>query len=447
MTKGRYSGYIRPFTYFIDLILINLLFYYCIESKIELISHFFITFSWLIISWNIGYYEVYRFTKPLEIVSKIFNQFLIFTILIFAYAGYMVENVSISKSFKYVVLVIALTAVLKLFVYYFLQFFRRFLGGNFRKVIVIGSGEEIKELIQFFNENIDYGYKIVNIFYVNKDSNLQIQKALQYVLNNYIDEIYCSLVDLEVKDVILLEDFADKNLKTLKYIPDSKNILLNNINYDYLGYIPLIPMRDIPLDNPRNYILKRVFDIIFSLFMIVFVLSWLTIILTILIKLETKGPVFFKQKRNGINYKVFICYKFRSLYVNKSSDTELVTKFDKRITKIGKIIRKTNIDEMPQFFNVLLGDMSIVGPRPQMISVNEDYLQRIDKFMVRHFIKPGITGLAQVSGFRGEIESNEDIVNRVKFDVFYVEKWSFLLDLKIIFSTIVCTLVGDKKAY
>ena len=169
--------------------------------------------------------------------------------------------------------------------------------------------------------------------------------------------------------------------------------------------------------------------------------------MAILIKLDSKGPVFFKQKRNGLDYREFYCYKFRSMRPNKRANLHQVSRNDERITTIGRFIRKTSMDELPQFINVLKGDMSVVGPRPHMVSHTHMYAERIDKFMVRHFRKPGITGLAQVSGCRGEVETDNDIINRVKFDIFYVENWSLLLDIKIIIITIVKAIKGDDKAY
>ena len=166
-----------------------------------------------------------------------------------------------------------------------------------------------------------------------------------------------------------------------------------------------------------------------------------------MIVLESKGPIFFQQNRPGINEKGFLCYKFRSMTPNKDSHLKQATKGDLRITKVGAFIRKTSIDELPQFFNVLFGDMSVVGPRPHMVSHTNMYARRVDKFMVRHFVKPGITGLAQTSGFRGEIEKDKDIINRVKYDIFYIENWSILLDLDIIGRTIISVIKGDEKAY
>ena len=176
-------------------------------------------------------------------------------------------------------------------------------------------------------------------------------------------------------------------------------------------------------------------------------MSWLTPLIAIIIRIESKGPVFFKQNRNGLDYREFICFKFRSMVPNDTAHLHQVKRGDHRITKIGRFLRKTSIDELPQFFNVLLGDMSVVGPRPHMVSHTHMYAERIDKFMVRHFIKPGITGLAQTSGYRGEVESDSDIINRVKFDIYYLENWSLIMDLKIVFQTIYNALRGEEKAY
>ena len=164
-------------------------------------------------------------------------------------------------------------------------------------------------------------------------------------------------------------------------------------------------------------------------------------------KLDSKGPLFFKQKRHGVNRKTFWCYKFRSMTKSKNSDTKMATKNDMRITRLGKILRKTSIDELPQFINVLMGDMSVVGPRPHMVVHTEQYQNSVDKYLVRHFLKPGITGLAQIQGYRGEIIYKSDIINRVRYDIFYMEKWSILLDIQIIILTITNVFSNEEKAY
>jgi putative colanic acid biosynthesis UDP-glucose lipid carrier transferase len=223
--------------------------------------------------------------------------------------------------------------------------------------------------------------------------------------------------------------------------------MLRNLAVEYYGYVPIISLRTIPLDKVINKRIKHLFDVVFSILVILLLLSWLTPLIALLIKMESRGPVFFKQRRNGLNYKEFYCYKFRSMQLNSKADLEQVQRNDPRVTKLGRIIRKFSIDELPQFYNVLLGDMSVVGPRPHMVSHTEMYAKSVDKFMVRHFIKPGITGLAQINGCRGEVENEKDIVNRVKFDIFYLENWSILLDLKIINKTVINTIKGEEKAY
>ena len=445
---GRYSGYIRPFSYMLDLIIVNILANFLLPETLNLFSyHIFITISWLVIAWNIGFYEVYRYTKVIDILAKIFKQYFIFLIVNFAFIGFYLKFSEPSSMVLFVSASLFLISTAKFFVYFALRKFRVVFGGNFRRVIIVGNGKSVVQLEDFFNDNPDYGYKLEHTFNLNYNKKEELEQCFEFVMDNKIDEIYCSLADLSNTDVNKFVDFTDNNLKILKFLPDNKEVLARNLIYDYYDYIPIISLRNIPLDETANKVIKRLFDIVFSLFIIIGVLSWLIPILAVLIKLESKGNVFFKQKRNGLNYKEFNCYKFRSMEINDVADLHQVSKNDPRITKVGRFIRKTSIDELPQFFNVLLGDMSVVGPRPHMVSHTEMYARRIDKFMVRHFIKPGITGLAQTKGFRGEVETDKDIIYRVKFDIFYLENWSILLDIKIIFLTIYNAIKGEDKAY
>jgi len=241
--------------------------------------------------------------------------------------------------------------------------------------------------------------------------------------------------------------FADNNLKTLRFIPDNKHIYSKKLKFDYYGFIPILSLRNIPLLVSINKVIKRTFDIVFSLIVIVGFLSWFTPLLALLIKIESKGPVFFQQYRYGADFNLFACYKFRSMTPNTESDDKQASKNDMRVTRVGKFIRKTSIDELPQFYNVLFGSMSVVGPRPLLLSHTNDYKNKINKFMVRHTIKPGITGLAQVSGYRGNIEKDADMLNRVRYDIFYVENWSLFLDFKIIVKTVLNVIQGEEKAY
>jgi putative colanic acid biosynthesis UDP-glucose lipid carrier transferase len=406
-----------------------------------------VSLSWIFISWNVRFYEVYRFTKVTDIFEKLVKQYIVFTIVNFAYVGYFLELSEPTLIIKFVSLALSLIALEKLFIYYFLRRYREVFGGNFRRVVIIGEEKTTKQLVTFFNDNKNYGYKIVEFFDLKVNKKQQIKECQEFVIENKIDEIYCSLADLSNAEVNNFIDFTDNNLKILKFIPDEREPLARNLILDYYGYIPIISLRNFPLDVTVNKVIKRVFDIIFSIIIIIGVLSWLTPILYIIIKTESKGPFIFRQKRNGLNYHEFYCYKFRSMNLNEIADLEQVSKNDIRITNVGKFLRQSSIDELPQFFNVLLGNMSVVGPRPHMVSHTEMYAKRIDKFMVRHFIKPGITGLAQSNGFRGEVATEKDIINRVKYDIFYLENWSLLLDLKIILQTVLNILKGEDKAY
>ncbi|MBF0694105.1 MAG: exopolysaccharide biosynthesis polyprenyl glycosylphosphotransferase [Flavobacterium sp.] len=445
---GRYSGYIRPFTCVLDVVIINAVaLWWLPDVNNTVIYHLYISIAWLFIAWRVGFYEIYRYTKIISVVGYILKQYFLFLIANFAFIGFYMKMTHPEFMVEFVTLSLALIGLIKLSIYYALRRFRVLYGGNFRNVVTVGNGKSVEQLESFFIQNPDYGYKLVNKYDLLHNKKDQIEECLAFVLENNVDEIYCSLSDLSNTDVSKFIDFTDNNLKILKFLPDNKEILSRNLVFDYYDYIPVISLRNIPLDQTTNKVIKRVFDIFFSLFIIVFVLSWLIPILGILIKIESKGDVFFKQKRNGLNYKEFYCYKFRSMKLNDIADLYQVSKNDPRITRIGKWIRKTSIDELPQFFNVLMGDMSVVGPRPHMVSHTEMYARRIDKFMVRHFIKPGITGLAQTKGFRGEVENDKDIIYRVKFDIFYLENWSLLLDLKIIFLTIYNALKGEAKAY
>ncbi len=447
---GRFSGYIRPFSYVVDILIINILANYMLDSTLNVfLYHIFITISWVIIALRVHFYEVYRFTKIIEIFESVLKQYFLFFLINFAFIGFYLRFSDPSDIIKYITISIVLITVIKLSIYFSLQKFRVLFGGNFRRVIIVGTDKKAKQLVDFFTNNPNYGYKLVEVYSLKKNHKKEeIDTIFNFIIDKKIDEIYCSMGEMTNNQVNLFIDFADNNLKVLKFLPDNKEQLLaRNIIFDYYDYIPVISLRKIPLEEVQNKFTKRLFDIVFSLFIIVFLLSWLTPILALLIYIESKESPFFRQKRNGLNYKEFLCFKYRSMHQNDSADLHQVSKNDPRITKIGRFIRKTSIDELPQFINVLLGDMSVVGPRPHMVSHTEMYAKKIDKFMVRHFIKPGITGLAQTKGFRGEVETDHDIINRVKYDIFYLENWTLLLDIKIILLTIYNALKGDKKAY
>ena len=447
--KGRFSGYLRPLSYIIDLSIINVLAYMCFSDNFQILNFvFFTSIVWILVSFRSSFYEIYRFTEVLKIVSLIGRQSVLFTLIIFAFFGFYNELDNDPKEiFKYIALVFLFISIFKLAIYYLLKKFRILLKGNYRNTVIIGKNKKTDQLEKFFNDKLEFGYQHQKTFNLRGKDDISLQDCFDFILSNSIDEIYASIGELTNKELLEIIDFADNNLKILKFLPDNKEIYTKKLDFTYYGLLPILSLRKIPIEEPFYKFIKRVFDIVLSLTIIVGLLSWLTPILGLLIKLESKGPVFFKQKRNGLDYKEFYCYKFRSMTPNPLAHLYQATKEDERVTRVGRIIRKTSIDELPQFINVLKGEMSVVGPRPHMVSHTLMYAGRIDKFMVRHFIKPGITGLAQVSGYRGEVETDNDIIKRVKLDIFYLENWSLLLDIKIVFQTIYDALRGEEKAY
>ena len=445
---GRYSGYIRPFSYLIDLIIINVLAIYLFFFHTnEIIYSILISFAWFAIAIYLGFYEVYRYTKVISILNCALKQFILFSLFCLALELFFSDFYFQKRVVFFVFVSIAIILFFKLSIYFLLRKIRILYGGNSRSVVLLGNSKSISPLKNFFTENPDYGYKLMKVFKLESHKKEVIQECFSYVISSKTDEIYCSLADLTDSQLNDIVDFADNNLKTVKFIPDDKQIFSRTAKFEYYDYIPVISLRNILQDETVNKIIKRVFDIVFSFIIIIGLLSWLIPILAIIIKLESKGPLFFVQRRNGLNYKEFNCYKFRSMFINDQADLDLASKNDIRITKVGKFIRKTSIDELPQFFNVFWGEMSVVGPRPHMVSVANLYALKVDKFMVRHFVKPGITGLAQTKGYRGEIETDEDIINRVKYDIFYMENWSILLDIEIILKTVYNIVRGDDKAF
>lgn len=446
--QGRYSKYIKPIIWFTDLVIINgAIFLFPINLNNYSLFVIYITLSWIIISLKNNFYEIYRHTRIVQIIALLFRQMLLFSIILYAYMGFFKQpDVGRLALAEYLLFISISIFSFKFFTYFLLKRFRSVLRGNGRDVIVIGNNAKTNQLIQTFKTRPDFGYRFKAEFSAN-NPDFSLDKCFSYVIENNIDEIYFSVSELTNKQINRLIDFADNNLRTLKFIPDNKDIFSKKLKYEYYDYTPVLSLREIALHNPINAFIKRSFDIVFSSIVILTILSWLTPLMAVLIRIESKGPIFFKQLRHGLDGQEFNCLKFRSMAVNVKTDDLHVKKNDMRVTKVGKFIRATSLDEMPQFYNVFSGQMSIVGPRPHMTSLSEVYMLKADKYMLRHNVKPGITGLAQVSGYRGEVEHDYDIINRVKYDIFYIENWSFLLDLNIIIQTITNAFKGEDKAY
>ncbi|WP_080903776.1 undecaprenyl-phosphate glucose phosphotransferase [Parabacteroides sp. Marseille-P3160] len=378
-----------------------------------------------------------------------FQTFLFATCLIFLNVGYQLRTFLV----VYFVSAIIVFSFWRVLLRICLKFYRR-KGYNLKSVIIVGAGKNGMELYRVMKDDLSYGFRILGFF----DDNYALKDVLpnylgltheveSFVLKNEVDEIYCTLPGSNSEKISQLLNFAEKHMVRFYIIPDVYRNVKRSMILELMDTIPMLTIRREPLQSAYNRFIKRVFDIVFSTIVLLTVYPLLYIIVGILIKLSSKGPVIFKQKRTGLYGHEFDCYKFRTMQVNEAADILQAVKDDPRTTHIGSFLRRTNLDEIPQFVNVFRGEMSVVGPRPHMLKHTEQYSFLIDKYMVRHLVKPGVTGWAQVTGYRGETKTLEQMEGRVKRDVWYLENWSFFLDLKIIVVTVINMFRGEKNAY
>lgn len=329
-------------------------------------------------------------------------------------------------------------------------------GKNIRYVVLVGSTSNNIEMYHELSDDPSTGYKVNGYFDDKPNPEMPSQccylgrpEEVQNYLkkNSYIHYLFCCLPSHRSEIIVPIINYCENHLVHFYSVPNLHNYLHNRVYFNMMGNVPYLSLRQDPLSRTENKLLKRTFDIVFSLLFLCTLFPIILIIVTIITKLTMPGPIFFRQKRNGLNDKEFYCYKFRSMKANAEADTLQATKDDPRKTRWGNIMRKTNIDELPQFINVLLGDMSVVGPRPHMLKHTEEYSKLINKYMVRHFVKPGITGWSQVTGYRGETKELKDMEGRVIGDIWYIEHWSFWLDIYIIYKTVRNAIHGEKNAY
>ncbi len=327
-------------------------------------------------------------------------------------------------------------------------------GVGVHNLIIIGAGEVGKRFKETICDVPAFGYHFLGF--------VDNEKSSEHYLGN-ISELDKILKSINADDVVIAlpEENSSEldeiiricNINAVKVhlIPDYFRYLSNRFQVNSIGSFPVITARDEPLEEASNRFIKRTFDIFFSLFVIVFIFSWLFPLIALLIKLSSKGPVFYLQERVGVRDKKFRCYKFRSMRTDMQKvEFNPVVEDDPRVTSIGKILRKTNIDELPQFFNVLKGDMSVVGPRPHPIPFHNKYSEYFEAIKLRHNVKPGITGWAQVHGYRGDVPDEEEnrkrTLQRIKYDLWYIENWSFKIDLQIIMMTLWQMITGRTNA-
>ncbi|MEP1015980.1 undecaprenyl-phosphate glucose phosphotransferase [Maribacter dokdonensis] len=445
------SFFVIPLSFLAHILIVNITLYAL--TPITYLNAFtiaFINLSWFFITYSLDFYPTARRESFGQSLKNFFKLYLLFGLVYFSSFAFLKPY---SYSWQYLLMVYLIICILLMLFRIFFYCSRNLVRTKeyvHTRAVVIGRDKNLKKIRRIFDIP-KYGYRYMGYFDNSKSNSPtylgNIESSYEYIFKNNVEEVYCMASRLSKDEIRHLMNIADNSLKKLKIIPDNKELFSRAMSIELYDSVPVLNLRASPLDLEYSNLIKRIFDIIFSLMVIIFVLSWLIPLVYILMKLDSKGPLFFKQKRHGVNKNTFWCYKFRSMTKSDDSDTKMATKNDMRVTKLGKILRKTSIDELPQFFNVLKGDMSIVGPRPHMEVHTKQYETSVEKYLVRHFLKPGITGLAQVKGYRGEIIRKSDIVNRVRYDIFYMEKWSILLDIQIIILTITNVFSNEEKAY
>ena len=450
-----------------DLILLNLLLwgfelffgnrFWCESCGSILQGMALITLCYLLCNMHSGVILHRSVVRPEQIMIRVLRNMVPFVLLSVCLLLLFHFEFSHSRLFGlfYIVLIVVIVSY-RLAFRYFLELYRK-QGGNVRKVILIGSHENMQELYHAMTDDPTSGYRVLGYFedfpsdrYPSDVSYLgHPQEVNNFLEQNVgrVDQLYCSLPSARSAEIVPIINYCENHLVRFFSVPNVRNYLKRRMHFEMLGNVPVLSIRREPLELLENRIVKRTFDIVCSTLFLCTVFPFIYIIVGIAIKMSSPGPIFFKQKRSGEDGKEFWCYKFRSMRVNTQCDTLQATEHDPRKTRIGEIIRKTSIDELPQFINVFKGDMSIVGPRPHMLKHTQEYSQLINKFMVRHFVKPGITGWAQVTGYRGETKELWQMEGRVMRDIWYIEHWTFLLDLYIMYKTVYNAIHGEKTAY
>ncbi|MXP06580.1 MULTISPECIES: exopolysaccharide biosynthesis polyprenyl glycosylphosphotransferase [unclassified Apibacter] len=469
----RYTRYLKN-SYFLqllfDIVFIIILFFhflkiqyyhlgiYVVSLRELLDAHYkaliLLLMSWYFISLKTHLYEIKRNTGIGIILKNNIFQIILFGVITFFVSGLKKDDLFSNKvTIYFLISLFLITFFIRAVLFLFLKIYRT-LGGNYIRVIFIDENNNTPSFIKFLSKRKDYGYVNCGSFLANIEDDIEknkykfdLEKLKSFILEEEILIIFFSLngkLSHSVHDQLVV--LAQKLHIEIRFIPSTLYNSFYSLDLEYYDTYPILLFKKFPLDDFWNQFIKRLFDILFSLFVIIFILSWLYPLIAIAILLESGKPVIYAQKRVGLGGNIFYCYKFRTMKNSKDNDIKATVKDDSRVTQLGRILRKSSLDEMPQFFNVLKGNMSVVGPRPHMVVQDIYYNDLLLRYSRRHHVKPGITGLAQVKGFRGEINSREDMQKRIIADIYYVRKWTFYLDMIIILRTVFKTIGGDKKA-
>jgi putative colanic acid biosynthesis UDP-glucose lipid carrier transferase len=414
---------------------------------------------WLIASYFSSIYGDRRSKKFSEEFTYIFYTFFLYTILLSSLSFFINLFFKNPVAFFYTYIIVLLPSLI-IQKYIFRKFIHAqiFKGDLYESVIIVGLTYSGLDYLYTINKFYYYGYRCIGYIDDASSENTSstylgnIEKLTNILNTTEVDEIVIALSHSQTKSIQHIMELCEiKNVK-VRILPDFSQYASASVQVNNIGLLPVLNVKELPLDKVENKLFKRIIDIIGILLFIFLIGFWLLPIIALLVKLTTKGPILFKQERWGLNNQRIICYKFRSMYIESKDLTtdgqyNQATKDDHRVTPFGKFLRKNNFDELPQFWNVLIGNMSIVGPRPHPVQLNLESMHSVDNYMLRHIVLPGITGWAQVNGFRGETKEQGSMQKRINYDLYYIHNWTIWLDFQIILQTVINFFRGDQNAY
>ena len=456
-------NYLRSTLLLIDLLILNIFFFLALSvfQQNSFYNYFdsykqywiFQNLSWFLVSYLLGLYSnivlKYEF-----FIKRTFQVFVIWQIVNLFFLVFSREVLFSRTYIFFSLFIFSVGLFINRFLYFGLRNYFTLQHHIASKVIIIGYNDTAKRLASYFEED-DINTELLG--FIDSEENVhelsnypvytEMDNVIEFATSHQVSEIFSTISPEQDKSIYAIMEQAEHKCMRFKVVPNLSYFLHKPVIIDYFNDLPILSIRKDPLEDMGNQLKKRFVDVAISLLVVIFILSWMVPLIGLLIFLESPGPIFFIQLRTGKKDKPFKCFKFRSMRINQEHESKQATKNDWRCTKVGAFLRKTSLDEFPQFLNVLYGDMSLVGPRPHMIKHTSDFSKLVDHYMARQLLKPGITGWAQINSYRGEITTPIQLQKRIASDLWYLENWTIWLDIRILFLTVYQVFAGDKNAY
>ena len=457
-TRGRYGRFLREVLSAIDLVVVNLLFGVLCWMHPEILDHaarlkwLMVSVSYIPVAWAFDRTRLQRTLHMDRLITGALKAVVVHALVFVTLLSFLKADDFPTYYYWQYYGMMLVTLPLTWFVTRLIIKSFRNKGRNYSRVVIVGTNATARRLYESLLNDAGYGYRILGFFDKAPAAGFSgvycgpLEDMDHFLRENKVDEVFYTLSGEREEDLLSVIKVTDDAMVQFHYVPKISPYVGRQFELDNVGGLPVLTPLINPLNRWVNRAVKRTFDFAFS--SVALICSPILFIpIAIAVKISSPGPVFFKQKRTGYRGREFNCLKFRTMRVNADSDRVQATDRDPRKTKVGDFLRRTSLDELPQFINVWLGEMSIVGPRPHMLAHTEQYSQIIDRYMIRHMVKPGITGWAQVCGLRGNTDENWKMERRVNADVWYIEHWSAMLDIKIMFKTVINAIHGEENAY